>query len=46
MKAKATFYVKTDAEGRRRTTSKGLGTQVVMADNDECHRLDNFLVYK
>jgi len=46
IKAKAIFYVKTDAEGRRRIAQKGLGTQVVVADNDECHRLDNYLVYK
>jgi len=40
MKAKATFYVKTDAEGRRHIEQKGLGTQVVVAENDKCHRLD------
>ena len=46
VKAKATFYVKTDAEGRRHRTQKGLGTQVVFAENDECHKLGNNLVYQ
>ena len=40
VKAKAIFYVKTDVEGRRHRAQKGLGTQVVFAENDECHRLD------
>jgi hypothetical protein len=44
--AKATFYVKTDAEGRRHRSLKGLGTPVVFADNDECHKLGYDLVYK
>lgn len=39
VKAKAIFYVKTDAEGRRHRERTGLGTRVVFADNDECHRL-------
>ena len=39
VKAKAIFYVKTDAEGRRHREQKGLVTQVVFAENDECHRL-------
>jgi hypothetical protein len=41
--AKATLYVKTDAEGRRHIELKGLGTQVVAADNDECHEFGYFL---
>jgi hypothetical protein len=45
-KAKAIFYVKTDAEGRRHKYRKGLVTLVVVADNDECHRLDLNLIYK
>jgi hypothetical protein len=36
---KTIFYVKTDAEGRRRVKRTGLGTLVVVADNAECHRL-------
>ena len=45
--AKAIFYVKTDAEGRRHGKRTGLDTPVVLADNDECHRLESeFLVYK
>lgn len=39
VKAKAIFYVKTDAEGRRHRKRTGLGTPVVFAENDECHRL-------
>ncbi len=48
VKAKATFYVKTDVEGRRHRAQIGLGTLVVYAENDECHRLGNYnyLVYK
>ena len=38
--AKATFYVKTDAKGRRHREQTGLDTPVVFAENDECHRLD------
>ena len=38
VKAKATSYVKTDVKGRRHRELEGLGTQVVFADNDECHR--------
>ena len=38
MKAKATFYVKTDVKGRRHRERTGLGTLVVFAENDECHR--------
>jgi len=38
--AKASFYVKTDVEGRRLGYQLGLDTLVVQADNDECHRLD------
>jgi len=38
--AKAILYVKTDVEGRRLGSQTGLGTLVVLADNDECHRLD------
>jgi hypothetical protein len=47
-KAKATFYVKTDVEGRRHREQTGLDTPVVFADNDECHRLGiiNYLIYK
>lgn len=46
VKAKATFYVKTDVEGRRHRARTGLDTQVVFADNDECHRLGYNLAYK
>jgi hypothetical protein len=42
--AKAIFYVKTDAEGRRHREQKGLGTQVVFADNDECHKLGVIII--
>jgi|GraSoiStandDraft_43_1057313.scaffolds.fasta_scaffold1007836_1 hypothetical protein len=42
VKAKAIFYVKTDVEGRRLRSQKGLETQVVLAVNYECHRLDFF----
>ena len=44
--AKASFYVKTDVEGRRLGQQEGLDTLVVQAENDECHRLDKNLVYK
>ena len=37
--AKATLYVITDVEGRRLGIPKGLETLAVLADNDECHRL-------
>ena len=40
VKAKATFYVKTDAEERRHRALTGLDTLVVFAENDECHRSD------
>jgi hypothetical protein len=46
VKAKAVFYVTTDAEGRRHRALTGLDTPVVFADNDECHRLGFYLVYK
>lgn len=39
IKAKATSYVKTDVKGRRHRERTGLGTPVVFAENDECHRL-------
>ena len=39
VKAKAVFYVITDAKGRRLGSRKGLVTLVVLAENDECHRL-------
>lgn len=39
VKAKATFYLKTDVEGRRQRARKGLDTQVVFAEKYECHRL-------
>jgi len=39
-KAKASFYVKTDAEGRKRRSRKGLDTLVVYAVNDECDKLE------
>ena len=39
VKAKATSYVKTDVKGRRHRERTGLGTPVVFAENDECHRL-------
>ena len=38
--AKATLYAKTDVEGRRLVSPKGLATPAVLADNAECHRLD------
>lgn len=38
VKAKATFYLKTDVEGRRQRARKGLDTQVVFAEKYECHR--------
>jgi hypothetical protein len=38
--AKATPYVKTDVEGRRLGTPTGLDTPAVLAENDECHRLE------
>jgi hypothetical protein len=41
VKAKAFFYVKTDAEGRRHRERIGLGTRVVFAKNYECHRSGN-----
>jgi hypothetical protein len=40
IKAKAVFYVKTDVGGRRLRKQKGLETQVVLAENDECHKLE------
>jgi len=39
---KATFYLKTDVEGRRLGEREGLDTPVVQAENYECHRLDLF----
>lgn len=42
LKAKASFQVKTDVEGRRRWERKGLDTPVVNAVNDECLRLEIF----
>ena len=39
MTAKAISYVQTDAKGRRLGSRKGLVTLVVLAENDECHRL-------
>jgi len=44
IKVKTIFYVKTDVKGRRLSQLKGLGTQVIFADNDECHKLDYFLI--
>ena len=38
--AKASFYVKTDVEGRRLGERIGLDTLVVQAENNECHKLD------
>jgi len=46
VKAKATFYVKTDVEGRSLGDRLGLDTLVVLGDNDECHKLDINLAYK
>ena len=43
MAAKAFFYVKTDVEGRSLEEREGLDTQVVLGENDECHRLDTSL---
>jgi len=43
VKAKATFYLKTDVEGRRQRARKGLDTQVVFAEKYECHRSADFL---
>lgn len=44
--AKAIFYVKTDVEERSLGERLGFDTLVVLGDNDECHRLDYYLVYK
>ena len=41
---KTILYVKTDVKGRRLRELEGLDTQVVFAENDECHRLGNNLV--
>ena len=41
VRAKATFYVKTDVEGRRLGERQRLDTVVVQAENYECHTLDN-----
>jgi hypothetical protein len=38
---KAILYVKTDVEGRRLGYRTGLDTLVVLAENDECHKLDS-----
>jgi hypothetical protein len=45
--AKATFYLKTDVEGRSLDTPTGLDTLAVRGDNDECH-IHNILtlIYK
>ena len=40
VKAKATFYVITDVEGRRLGQQLGLDTLVVQAENYECRALD------
>jgi len=37
---KAILYVKTDVEGRRLGYRTGLDTLIVLAENDECHKLD------
>ena len=37
---KATFPVKTDVEGRRPGSRRGLETLLVQAENYECYRLD------
>jgi len=37
---KAILYVKTDFEGRRLGYRTGLDTLIVLAENDECHKLD------
>ena len=37
--AKASFYVKTDVEGRSPGEREGLDTLVVLGENDECHKL-------
>ncbi len=39
---KATFYVKTDVEGRRPGAQNGFDTQLVQAENYECYRLETF----
>ena len=44
--AKASFYVKTDVEGRRLGERTGLDTLLVQAENYECYMLDYKLVYK
>ena len=41
IKAKAASYVKTDVKRRRLRELTGLDTLVVLAENDECHRLEN-----
>jgi hypothetical protein len=37
---KTVLYVKTDVEGRRLGYRIGLDTLIVLAENDECHKLD------
>lgn len=46
LKAKASFQVMTDVEGRRRWERKGLDTPVVNAVNDECLRLVIIIIKK
>lgn len=46
IKAKATSYVKTDVKGRRHRERTGLGTPVVFAENDGCHKLGEKLTQK
>jgi len=40
---KTILYVKTDVEGRRLGYRTGLDTLVVLAENDECHKLDRLV---
>lgn len=44
--AKANLYRQTDVEGRRLGERIGLDTLVVQAENYECYRLSEKLVYK
>ena len=37
---KAILYVQTDVEGRRLGYRTGLDTLIVLAENDECHKLE------
>ncbi|KAL1866998.1 hypothetical protein VTK73DRAFT_4352 [Phialemonium thermophilum] len=44
-KGEGNLLLKTDVEGRRHRSQKGLGTLVVCADNSECYRLDIIIIW-